>query len=257
MSKVILRQFIREALINEAGDAITTMNLKGFKTSATNILDAAEGGIFDWWPKTWLGKKFGFGTGKSSETSDFIQNIKGAAVLTGGALAAYGLYSFFSANAENEDSKKELTDEEIEAGKLKLNNAIKELKLNDAIKIPDEINSDEMLLDSKNSGAVIAVIEKIKDEFIGNTSTYNSIIAFYYNNVNIDADSKAKQDFCYLHIISAEKVLNKILTIFKPIIESNDQNLAQFKSLTDALEEITSTRIGKAIKKLNDDLAAA
>ena len=111
----------------------------------------------------------------------------------------------------------------------------------------------ENLTDDANITKFNTYIDKIKNEFINNTSTYSGTISTYYGGTSIDTDPNPA-NFDLSHALAAGKVYEKILVNIIDALKTNlniKEGSPEYNKLGELVKEAGSTKIMKMYFELN------
>ena len=185
----------------------------------------------------------------SSDASVKSKKIK-RRINLGTVIVVAGTAAYIWATSDDEDS--ETTPEEKTANDDRVTaifNNIDSNIDNDKFKL-EEI---ENLTDDANITKFNTYIDKIKNEFINNTGTYNGTISTYYGGTSIDPVPNPA-DFDISHAFAAGKVYENILVNIIDVLKTNlniKEDSPEYNKLGELVKEAGSTKIMKIYIELN------
>lgn len=257
MSKLVIRQIIREMLLNEAdpGLAIPPVNSLYTFGAESSVYDAAKTAaaiLASTQAAGFVRKAYGGVKSRATKLGGAIRKNprKAAGVL--GVLGA--LYLLF-----NVDDSKSETKEEIE-DKAKLESDVtkeidEKLQSVSNVAVVDEDSAKKDIKDSTYEDT----LDKAKSDFIKNINTYSSIMREYYPSVSWSDKITAEMqlDSGVIHLLAALQVNDYITgAIFAQysVAVKNDKYNPVYKYAQKMISEIERTPIIVAAHALEDEL---
>jgi len=258
MSKLVIRQIIREMLLNEAdpGLAIPPVNSLYTFGAESSVYDAAKTAaaiLASTQAAGFVRKVYSGAKSRAAKLGGAIKrNPKRTAGVVGLALGA--LYLLF-----NVDDSKSETKEEIE-DKAKLESDVtkeidEKLQSVSNVAVVDEDSAKKDIKDSTYEDT----LDKAKSDFIKNINTYSSIMSAYYSSVSWSDKITAEMqlDSGVIHLLAALQVNDYITgAIFAQysVAVKNDKYNPVYKYAQKMISEIERTPIIVAAHALEDEL---
>jgi len=257
MSQIILRQIIREMLLNEAPETldIPTPN----KTiQGDSIVDTA----FSAWDAAkklaavGLIRRGAQRLGKSESIKKLRDLIPKKRYAAGAAGVGAAIWAIMSSNDKNKDDAIDGTENNSEASDAILEEIQEKLKIDDN-KI--KFISKEAVLAAIANKSYKDIINKEITRFENKTTTYDLTISEYYNspNFSINITDEMKASDGVIHLLAVDEVSNeicgRIIGAFAELYK-DDRGNEVYKFAQGAIKRIDDLSIMDSVRKLKDEL---